>query len=129
MLVPIFLLISNLLLVDMITKNMSIFILAVAVLGVTSQIVNPGRFVYAQGNATSTIGNATSSNTIPMFGWQTLKSKHPTLVAIPDIADIAEDKGVIGKLKDLDAKEVVKTLIALNIVRDLIQYKHAQEVQ
>lgn len=112
----------------MITKNMSIFILAVAVLGATALIVNPGKFVYAQGNATSTQGNATS--TIDTDVWvAALKSKHPTLAAIPDIADIAEDKGVIGKLKDLDAKEAVKTLIALNIVRDLIQYKQAQELQ
>jgi hypothetical protein len=105
----------------MITKNVSIFILAVVVLGVTSLIVNPGGFVYAQGNDTSTIDTDV---------WMAaLKSKHPTLAAIPDIADIAEDKGVIGMLKDLDTKEAVKTLIALNIVRDLIQYKQAQEVQ
>ncbi|MDQ5870338.1 MAG: hypothetical protein M3530_11520 [Thermoproteota archaeon] len=105
----------------MITKNASIFILAVAVLGGTALIVNPGRVVYAQDNATSTINTDV---------WvEALKAKHPTLAAIADIADIAEDRDVIGKLKDLDAKEAVKTLIALNIVRDLIQYKQAQEVQ
>jgi hypothetical protein len=63
---------------------------------------------------------------------EALKAKHPTLATIADIADIAdiaEDKDVIGKLKDLDAKEAIKTLIALNIVRDLMQYKQAQEVQ
>ena len=57
---------------------------------------------------------------------EALKAKHPTLATI---ADIAEDKDVIGKLKDLDAKEAIKTLIALNIVHDLMQYKQAQEVQ
>jgi len=98
--------------------------LTVAVLGATALILNPGRIVYAQGNATSTIN---------VDIWvEALKAKHPTLATIADIADIAdiaEDKDVIGKLKDLDAKEAIKTLIALNIVRDLMQYKQAQEVQ
>ncbi len=107
---------------------MSVFILAVAVLGATALIVNPGRLVFAQGNATSTQGNATSTINVDIWV-EALKAKHPTLAAIPDIADIAEDKGVIVKLKDLDAKEAVRTLIALNIVRDLMQYKQAQEVQ
>jgi hypothetical protein len=102
----------------MISKNVSIFMLAVAVLGGIALVVNPGRVAYAQDNATSTINTDV---------WvEALKAKHPTLAAI---ADIAEDRDVIGKLKDLDAKEAVKTLIALNIVRDLIQYKQAQEVQ
>ncbi len=92
--------------------------LTVAVLGATALTLNPGRIVYAQGNATSTIN---------VDIWvEALKAKHPTLATI---ADIAEDKDVIGKLKDLDAKEAIKTLIALNIVRDLMQYKQAQEVQ
>ena len=105
----------------MITKNMSIFVLASAVLSATALISSPGRIAYAQGNATSTIDTDI---------WvEALKAKHPALATIPDIADIAEDKDVIGKLKSLDAKEAVKTLIALNIVRDLMQYKQAQEVQ
>jgi len=92
--------------------------LTVTVLGATALIINLGRIVYAQGNATSTIN---------IDIWvEALKAKHPTLATI---ADIAEDKDVIGKLKDLDAKEAIKTLIALNIVRDLMQYKQAQEVQ
>ncbi len=119
--VPHLLLISTLLFVSMITKNVSILMLTVAVLGATALILNPGRIVYAQGNATSTIN---------VDIWvEALKAKHPTLATIADIADIAEDKDVIGKLKDLDAKEAIKTLIALNIVRDLMQYKQAQEVQ
>lgn len=122
--VPHFLLISNLLFVSMITKNVSILMLTVAVLGATALIINPGKIVYAQGNATSIIN---------VDIWvEALKAKHPTLATIADIADIAdiaEDKDVIGKLKDLDAKEAIKTLIALNIVRDLMQYKQAQEVQ
>ena len=102
----------------MITKNVSILMLTVTVLGATALIINLGRIVYAQGNATSTIN---------IDIWvEALKAKHPTLATI---ADIAEDKDVIGKLKDLDAKEAIKTLIALNIVRDLMQYKQAQEVQ
>jgi hypothetical protein len=118
---PHLLLISTLLFVSMITKNVSILMLTVAVLGATALILNPGRIVYAQGNATSTIN---------VDIWvEALKAKHPTLATIADIADIAEDKDVIGKLKDLDAKEAIKTLIALNIVRDLMQYKQAQEVQ
>ena len=105
----------------MITKNMSIFVLASAVLSATALISSPGRIAYAQGNATSTIDTDI---------WvEALKAKHPALATIPDIADIAEDKDVIGKLKSLDAKEAVNTLIALNIVRDLMQYKQAQEVQ
>ena len=80
-------------------------------MGATAIISSPGRIVYAQGNATSTIDTDK---------WvEALKAKHPTLATIPDIADIAEDKDVIGKLKALDPKEAVKTLIALNIVRDL----------
>jgi hypothetical protein len=118
---PHLLLISTLLFVSMITKNVSILMLTVAVLGATALILNPGRIVYAQGNATSTIN---------VDIWvEALKAKHPTLATIADIADIAEDKDVIGKLKDLDAKEAIKTLIVLNIVRDLMQYKQAQEVQ
>ena len=116
--VPHFLLICNLLFASMITKNVSILMLTVTVLGATALIINLGRIVYAQGNATSTIN---------IDIWvEALKAKHPTLATI---ADIAEDKDVIGKLKDLDAKEAIKTLIALNIVRDLMQYKQAQEVQ
>jgi hypothetical protein len=119
--VPHFLLISNLLFVSMITKNVSILMLTVAVLGATALIINPGKIVYAQGNATTIIN---------VDIWvEALKAKHPTLATIADIADIAEDKDVIGKLKDLDAKEAIKTLIALNIVRDLMQYKQAHEVQ
>ena len=48
---------------------------------------------------------------------EALKAKHPTLATISDIADIAEDKDVIGKLKALDAKEAVKT--------DSTEYRYA----
>jgi hypothetical protein len=105
----------------MIAKCLSVFVLAVTVLAGTTFIVNSGREVYGQSNATSTIDTS---------AWiEALKAAHPTLASIPDIADIEEDKGVIEKLKGLDAKEAVKTLIALNIVRDLLEYKAAQEVQ
>ncbi len=107
------------------TKNVGMFILTVAVLGGAAFVMNPGNSVFAQGNAT--INNATT--TIDTDIWvESLKAKHPALAAIPDIADIAEDKEVIIKLKALDPKEALKTL-ALNIVRDLLQYKLAQQVQ
>lgn len=112
---------SSLQYVNMIAKNESILILAVAVLTGTTFIVSTGNSSYAQSNAT---------NTVDPDAWiEALKAKHPTLAAIPDIADIEEDRDVVGKLKALDSNEAVRTLMALNIVRDLIQYKHALEVQ
>ena len=82
----------------MIVKEMSIMILAMALFGAIALFINPGRIAYAQVNATSAIN---------VDIWvEALKAKHPTLASIPDIADIAEDKDVIGKLKDLDSKEV-----------------------
>jgi hypothetical protein len=105
----------------MIIKNLSVYLLTAAILASTVFIINPGKESYGQSNATSTIDTN---------AWiEALKAAHPTLASIPDIADIEEDKGVMDKLKGLEAKEAVKTLIALDIVRDLMQYKAAQEVQ
>ena len=105
----------------MITKNTSIFVLAFAVLGATAIISSPGRIAYAQGNATSTIDTDK---------WvEALKAKHPTLATIPDIADIAEDKDVIGKLKALDPKEVCQDSDSTEYRARFMQYKQAQEVQ
>ena len=53
--------------------------LTVTVLGATALIINLGRIVYAQGNATSTIN---------IDIWvEALKAKHPTLGTIADIAE------------------------------------------
>ena len=105
----------------MITKNEDALILVVAVVAGITFIISSGSISYAQGNATSTVD--------PNAWIEALKAKHPTLAAIPDIADIEEDRDVVGKLKALDSNEAVRTLMALNIVRNLIQYKHALEVQ
>ena len=91
----------------------SIFVLLVAMLGATALVVNPGKVAYAQANVTATM-DADVDNIIKL-----LKAKHPILAELADDAD----KNLVAKIKVLDAKDAVKTAIALNILRELMQYK------
>ena len=92
-----------------------IFVMAVAILASTALIVNPGKIAYAQGNLTAVVD---TDGFIKI-----LKAKHPALAALAG----DEDRDLIAKIKGLDAKEAVKTAIALNIIRQLQQYKQVDE--
>ena len=71
------------------------------------------RVANAQANVTATM-DADVDNIVKL-----LKAKHPVLAELADDAD----KNLVAKIKVLDAKDAVKTAIALNIVRELMQYK------
>jgi hypothetical protein len=79
--------------------------------------VNPGKIAYAQANVTATFD---ADGLIKI-----LKAKHPILAALT--GDENRDL-VIKIIKGLDAKEAVKASIALNIIRQLQQYKAIDEV-
>jgi hypothetical protein len=52
--------------------------------------------------------------------------------AYPKLGDVKgeEDKSFVEGLKDLkDAKETAKTMVAANLMRDLIQFKALQDMQ
>ncbi len=89
----------------------SVIALTIAILSATALIVNPAKIVYAQGNVTKVIDVDTLSKNI--------KERHPILAQMA--AD--EDKDLIEKIRDMDTKEAVKTLIALDMLRLLQQYK------
>jgi len=48
-----------------------------------------------------------------------IKERHPILAQLT----VDEDKEIILKIKSLDPKEAAKTIIALNLLRLLQQYK------
>jgi alpha-L-arabinofuranosidase len=94
--------------------------------------VNPANVVHAQDNATQAQGNATQAqgnatqkqgNLTVVIDVDTLskniKERHPVLAQMA--AD--DDKVLIVDIKDMDPKEALKTVIALNMLRLLQQYK------
>jgi hypothetical protein len=89
----------------------SVIVLTMAILSATALVVSPAKIVYAQGNMTAVIDVDTLSKNI--------KERHPILAQM----GAEEDKDLISKIKDMDAKEAIKTEIALNILRLLQQYK------
>jgi len=107
-----------------------IIVMTVALLVTASAVMNPTNMVNAQGNSTKgnltaiiAPGNSTKGNLTAVIDVDTLtkniKERHPILAKMT--AD--EDKDLIVLIKGMDPKEAVKTLIALNMVRLLQQYK------
>ena len=103
----------------------SIFIMTAALLIAAAAVISPVKVVHAQGNATN--GNlsadATKGNLSAVIDVDTLskniKERHPLLAKMT--AD--EDKNQIVVIKGMDPKEAAKTIIALNMLRLLQQYK------
>jgi hypothetical protein len=121
-----------------ITKS-PIIVLTAALLIVAAALVNPVNMVHAQGNATQALGNATQAlgNATQALGNATQKQGNLTAVIDVDtlsknikqrhpiLAQMAgdEDKNAIVVIKGMDPKEAAKTVIALNMLRLLQQYK------
>lgn len=97
--------------------KLAIFVSTVAILGTAALIVNPGKMAYAQGNLTVQ-GNMTAVIDVDTLS-KNIKERHPLLAQMQ--AD--EDADLVAKIKGLDSKEAVKTVIALNMLRLLEQYK------
>jgi hypothetical protein len=108
----------------------SFIIITVTLLVAAAVLVNPVNMVHAQGNATQAQGNATQDNATQKQGNLTavidvdtlsknIKDRHPILAQMA--AD--EDKNTIVVIKGMDPKEAAKTILALNMLRLLQQYK------
>jgi hypothetical protein len=99
--------------------TISMFVFAASILASTALVVNPTKIAYAQGNVTATV--VVDADGII----KALKAKHPVLAALAG----EEDKDLVIKIKALDAKEAVKAALALNIIRELQQYKAIDAAQ
>jgi hypothetical protein len=123
--------------------KLSVMVLTIAILGATVLIINPSKMAYAQGSIGDILGNITQGNNTQGNNTQgnntqgnntqgnmtavvdvdtlakNIKERHPILAQMA--AD--EDQDLIKKLRGMDAKEAVKTIIALNMLRLLQQYK------
>jgi|KBSSwiStaDraftv2_1062776.scaffolds.fasta_scaffold130634_2 spore coat protein CotH len=97
--------------------KLAIFVSTVAILGTAALIVNPGKMAYAQGNLTAQ-GNMTAVIDVDTLS-KNIKERHPVLAQM----QANEDADLVAKIKGLDSKEAVKTVIALNMLRLLEQYK------
>src|SRR5216117_598037 len=108
----------------------SFTIITVTLLVAAAVLVNPVNMVHAQGNATQAQGNATQANATQKQGnlsavidvdtlSKNIKDRHPILAQMT--AD--EDKNTIVVIKGMDPKEAAKTILALNMLRLLQQYK------
>jgi len=97
--------------------KLAIFVSTVAILGTAALIVNPGKMAYAQGNLTAQ-GNMTAVIDADTLS-KNIKERHPVLAQM----QANEDADLVAKIKGLDSKEAVKTVIALNMLRLLEQYK------
>ncbi len=82
----------------------------------------------AQENGNETQGaQGNQTKTIDVDGWiTTLKENHPAMANIGEAQDV---KDVIGKIQDIEGKEAVKELLALRVLKDLMDLKAAQEGQ
>lgn len=98
-----------------ITKS-PIIVMTAALLVVAAAVVSPANIVHAQGNATN--GNLTAVIDVDTLS-KNIKERHPILAQMG--AD--EDKDLIVLIKGMDPKEAAKTIIALNMLRLLQQYK------
>ncbi len=98
-----------------ITKS-PIIVMTAALLVVAAVLVSPANMVHAQGNSTK--GNLTAVIDVDTLS-KNIKERHPILAQMG--AD--EDKDLIVVTKGMDPKEAVKTIIALNMLRLLQQYK------
>jgi hypothetical protein len=113
------------------TKGPIIF-MTVTLLVAAAVIVNPVNMAHAQDNATQAQDNATQAqdnatqkqgNMTAVIDVDTLskniKQRHPVLAQMAG----DEDKNTIVVIKGMDPKEAAKTIIALNMLRLLQQYK------
>jgi hypothetical protein len=106
------------------TKAPIIFMTA-TLLVAAAVLVNPVNMVHAQGNATQAPANETQKqgNLTAVIDVDTLskniKERHPILAQMAG----DEDKNTIVVIKGMDPKEAAKTIIALNMLRLLQQYK------
>jgi hypothetical protein len=98
-----------------ITKS-PIIVMTLALLVVAATVANSANLVHAQGNATK--GNLTAVIDVDTLS-KDIKERHPLLAKMA--AD--EDKDLIVVIKGLDPKEAAKTILALNMLRLLQQYK------
>ena len=111
-----------------ITKS-SIFIMTAALLIAAAAVISPVNMIHAQGNATngSMSADATKGNLSAVIDVDTLskniKERHPLLAKMT--ADEEKNQWVV--IKGMDQKEAAKTIIALNMLRLLQQYKEVDE--
>ena len=109
-----------------------IIVMTVTLLVAAAALVNPLNMVHAQGNVTQALGNVTKAignatqkqgNLTAVIDVDTLskniKERHPILAQMAG----DEDKNAIVVIKGMDPKEAAKTIIALNMLRLLQQYK------
>ena len=117
----------------------SIIVMTVTLLIAAAALVNPVNMVHAQGNVTQALSNVTKSlaNATQALGNATQKQGNLTEIIDVDtlsknikqrhpiLAQMAgdEDKNAIVVIKGMDTKEAAKTIIALNMLRLLQQYK------
>ena len=103
----------------------SVFVVTAALLLAAAALSSPANMVHAQGNATqgNMSADVTKGNLSAVIDVDTLskniKERHPVLAKMS--AD--EDKNQIVVIKGMDPKEAAKTIIALNMLRLLQQYK------
>lgn len=114
------------------TKTIGMFFVAIALLLGAAMVANPLRQVNAQANMTNGMNQTGAVGVLTVTKidvdslMNQLKAKYPKLVPLTG----AEDRDLIGTLKELkDAKEAAKTIVAANILRDLIQYKALEDMQ
>jgi hypothetical protein len=116
-----------------------IIVMTVTLLVAAAALVNPVNMAHAQGNVTQALGNVTKAigNATQALGNATQKQGNLTAVIDVDtlsknikqrhpiLAQMAgdEDKNAIVVIKGMDPKEAAKTIIALNMLRLLQQYK------
>ena len=114
------------------TNTIGMLFVAMALLLGAALIANPIRQANAQGNMTNDMNQTGAVGVLTVKTidvdslMNQLKAKYPKLAALTG----AEDRDLIGTLKELkDAKEAAKTIVAANILRDLIQYKALENMQ
>ena len=106
--------------------KLSIILITFAMLGSIALTINPAQIGYAQGsigdilrNITDGDGNMTHGNIDIDTLTKNITERHPILAQTTS----DEYQYLTTKIKDMDSKEAAKTIIALNMLRLLQQYK------
>jgi len=128
-------------------RTITMFVAAVAVLIGVGMIANPVQQVNAQGNQTNATNGTNATNATGGAAKNATGGEKKVVAAVkidvdpvmkalkdayPKLGDVKgeEDKSFVEGLKDLkDAKETAKTMVAANLIRDLIQFKALQDMQ
>ena len=114
-----------------VNTKLALVIASIAVLLGSTVLANPIGQANAQENQTNqTNATGTAKITITKIDldplMKALKDNYPKLGDIKG----EEDKSFVETVKDLkDAKETAKTLVAANLLRDLIQFKALQDME